>query len=258
MNLTIPGSLHSDLEQLLDQEAATTLIGWKGMVRGVFVIDEQLRSEGVTAIAQLCSQGVEAELLTGDTTQRAAAFGRRLAIQARGALLPDDKVAAVREARQTGGDVAMVGDGLNDAPALAAADVGIAMGCGADVSREAADVCLLGNNLSRLPWSIELAHRTVRIIRQNLFWSLAYNVFGIGLAVSGRLNPIWASAAMMLSSFFVVGNSLRLSGDDSDSGGSIKHCAEELTVERYESDAMIALRIVRENAIKTGYGSSSR
>jgi P-type E1-E2 ATPase len=154
--------------------------------------------------------GLDVAVLTGDGAAQAAALGRELGLPISSDLLPEGKVEAIRAAHAAIGPVAMVGDGLNDAPALAASDVGIAMGCGADVSRDAAVVCLLGNDLTRLPWAFDLARRTTRVIRQNLFWAFVYNLVGIVLACTGRLNPVFAALAMVLSSLFVVTNSLRL------------------------------------------------
>jgi cation transport ATPase len=146
-------------------------------------------------------------VLTGDRRVNAAAMARHLDVDVLAEQLPEDKAAAVR---RLGRRVAMVGDGINDAPALAAAEVGVALGCGADLSRDAAGVCLLADRLDRLPWAVALARQTLRVVRQNLFWAFVYNIGGIALAATGRLNPIWAAAAMGVSSVMVIGNSLRL------------------------------------------------
>jgi P-type E1-E2 ATPase len=176
--------------------------------------------------------GLEVHVLTGDHAARAAALAEVLGVGVTGELLPIEKVEIVRQARERYGDVAMVGDGINDAPALAAADVGVALGSGADVAREAADVCLLGDNLARLPETIELARRTVRIVRQNLFWALAYNVVGMYLACAGWLNPIWASAAMAVSGLLVVGNSLRLAEGAAADAQPNKEAAADVQAEK--------------------------
>jgi heavy metal translocating P-type ATPase len=185
-------------------------VGWQGRVRGLFAFDEALRDEARQALADCRANGLHVAILTGDHAERVVRLSDELQAPFAGGLLPDDKVAALRRFGREHGAVAMVGDGLNDAPALAAADVGIALGCGADVSRQTADVCLLGNDLRRIAWSVSLARSTVRTIRQNLFWAFAYNLFGIALAATGRLNPVWASAAMLASSVLVIGNSLKL------------------------------------------------
>jgi heavy metal translocating P-type ATPase len=192
-------------------DATLSGIAWDGQVRGVFVFQEQIRPQTVAAIAECRALGLDPVIMTGDRRARAERLAEQLAMSVRSDQLPGDKVALVRDARLRPGLVAMVGDGINDAPALAAADVGIAMGCGADLSRDAAAVCLLSNDLARIPWSIGLARQTVRVIRQNLCWAFSYNIIGIALAATGALSPVWSAVSMVASSVFVVSNSMRLS-----------------------------------------------
>lgn len=186
------------------------LIGWGGRVRGLFAFDETIRASANATIAWCRSSGYDTAVLTGDHSVRGLDLGRQLGLPVHADLLPEDKIAAVQQARQEIGAVAMVGDGINDAPALAASDVGVALGCGTDVSRDSAQVCLLTDDLTRLPWSLMLARRTVRIIRQNLYWSFAYNGIGVLCAAMGWLNPALAAFLMVGSSVLVIANSLRL------------------------------------------------
>ena len=199
-----------DGESLSEQRV---FVGWDGKVQGAFEFSETLRSEVVPALAACRRLCVEPRLLTGDNATRADRLRDMLGIPTQASQLPEDKLQTI-ESLKSQGPVAMVGDGINDAPALAAADVGVALGCGADVSRESAGVCLASDNLSQLPWAIGLARQTSLIVKQNLFWAFAYNGIGIGLAATGRLNPILAAAAMAVSSLLVIFNSLRLAGYD--------------------------------------------
>lgn len=195
---------------------AVVCVGWSGRVRGAFALAESLRNEAAVAVEQLQQRGLAVCVLSGDHATRCEPL-RNMGLAVRAELMPTDKLAAVEElraaARREGG-VVMVGDGVNDAPALAAADVGIALGCGADIARETAGVCLLSDDLLRLPWAIDLARRTVRTIRWNLAFAFVYNVAGIALAAAGYLNPIVAAIAMTASSLLVISNSLRLAHDE--------------------------------------------
>jgi heavy metal translocating P-type ATPase len=203
------------LQQTVDAancaEDAYSVVGWGGRVRGVFVLVEALRPESVPALASCRALGLDVAVLTGDNVARAAAMARELNVPVAAELLPEQKVGALAASQKAWGPTAMVGDGINDAPALAASEVGIALGCGADVTRESADVCILSDNLLCVPWAVSLARQSVRIMRQNLFWAFAYNTVGIVLAAAGLLNPVFAAAAMVVSSSLVVSNSLRLS-----------------------------------------------
>jgi cation transport ATPase len=191
-----------------------TCIGWDGQVHGVFSFREQLRPAVKETVRWLQDAGIHVVMLTGDESVRASHIKAQLNIEVHSGLLPEEKFMKLGELRRRFGPVAMVGDGINDAPALAAADVGIAMGCGADVSRDAADVCLLGDDLHRLPWVLQLVRRTVNAIRINLFWAFFYNSVGVILAAAGWMNPILAAIAMVGSSLLVISNSLRIAVAD--------------------------------------------
>jgi Cu+-exporting ATPase len=178
---------------------------------GVLGIADPVRPESAEAITLLTVEGVQPEMLTGDNATVAAAVAEKLGIaHFQASVKPGDKTAAVTALKAEGRHVAMVGDGINDAPALAAADVGFALGTGADVAVEAAGVTLMRADPRLVAAAIDIARRTVRKIRQNLFWAFFYNVVGIPLAALGFLSPTLAGAAMALSSVSVVVNSLWL------------------------------------------------
>jgi P-type E1-E2 ATPase len=207
------------LAATIGDAAAESFLAWEGKVWARFAFRESIRPEAETTITLLRRLGLACTLLTGDRPARAKWFGEALGVRWFAGLLPQNKLTIIRT-MQSAGPVIMVGDGINDAPALAAADVGVALGSGTDISRHSAQVCLLTSDLARLPWLIELARRTQRTIRWNLVWAFAYNVAGIGLAAAGRLHPVLAAIAMGLSSLLVITNSLALARDESQDGAA--------------------------------------
>jgi len=209
--LSLGARLRRAIEDAESRGLPLCMVGWDEQVRGLFVFDEEWRPAAHAVTRWLTGAGVSVGVLTGDHAERGRVIAGKLGVSVEAELLPDQKVRAIERVHQTIGPVCMVGDGINDAPALAASDVGIALGCGTDVSRDSASVCLLGDELSAIPWSIELARRTRRVIRWNLFWAFGYNSCGIGFAALGWLNPALAAFLMVASSALVTINSLRLS-----------------------------------------------
>ena len=187
-----------------------SLLGWDGQVRGLFVFEEQWRHGVLAVIRAIRAAGLDVAVLTGDHASRGRSIARQLGVTVAAELLPVNKSADIEQAKRTIGPVCMIGDGINDAPALAASDVGIALGCGTDVSRDSASVCLMADDLTRIPWSLELSRRTRRVIRGNLAWAFGYNSVGVLCAALGWLNPALAAALMVVSSSLVIVNSLRL------------------------------------------------
>jgi len=217
----IVGAIHSglpDIQRLAAEGKTAVAITVDGKIAGAIGIADTMKVEAAAAVRRLQEMGIEVWMVTGDNRPTAEAVARQVGIQnVLAAVLPEGKLAEVRKLQAAGKKVAMVGDGINDAPALAQADVGIAMGTGTDIAMEAGDITLMRGDLNGVADALALARRTMRVIRQNLFWAFAYNAIGIPVAAGvlypftgWLLSPVLASAAMALSSVTVVTNSLRL------------------------------------------------
>jgi len=195
-----------------EQDGCTVVLaGWDGEARGCIAVADTVKPSAAGAVAGLRRLGLRTILLTGDNEATARAVAAQAGVdEVIAGALPADKVAVIRELQAAGRSVAMVGDGVNDGPSLAAADLGLALGSGTDVAICAADLILLRDDLGVVPDAIRLARGTFRTIRQNLGWAFGYNVAAIPLAAAGFLNPLIAGAAMAFSSAFVMSNSLRL------------------------------------------------
>jgi Cu+-exporting ATPase len=210
-SLAVPDDLRT-VKAAAEAEGRTpVLVAWDGEVRGVVVVADTVKDTSAEAVASLRELGLRPVLLTGDNEAAARSVAAEVGIdEVIAEVLPEDKVDVIRRLQDDGRVVAMVGDGVNDAAALAQADLGLAMGTGTDVAIEASDLTLVRGDLRSAADAIRLSRRTLGTIKGNLFWAFAYNVAAVPLAAAGLLNPMLAGAAMAFSSLFVVTNSLRL------------------------------------------------
>jgi len=204
-------ALEERLSQLEEEGKTAMLVAVDGNIEGIIAVADRIKESSKEAIEKLIHMGLEVYMITGDNERTARAIGKQVGINnVLAEVLPENKAEVVEKIKSQGKKVGMVGDGINDAPALVAADVGFAIGTGTDVAIEAADVTLMRGDLMSIVTAIRLSHRTMRTIKQNLFWAFFYNSIGIPFSALGFLNPMIAGAAMAFSSVSVVTNSLRL------------------------------------------------
>ena len=204
-------AVEAKLAELEEQGKTAMLIAEDGVLSGIIAVADTVKEDSRQTIESLSKAGLTTAMLTGDNERTAQAIASQVGIKRIMAqVLPDQKEAEVRRLQAEGFTVAMVGDGINDAPALAQANVGIAIGTGTDIAIETSDITLIRGDLTSVVTALNLSRATFKIIRQNLFWAFGYNVLAIPVAASGRLNPAIAALAMAMSSVSVVLNSLRL------------------------------------------------
>lgn len=201
-------SISKDMMNRADamREAGQVVVyaGWGGQVQGLVGLGETAREEAKDVLHQLQSRGLELGVLTGDEERAGERWQKALAIPVKAALSPDEKMSHLVE------NTAMIGDGINDGPALAASTVGLAMNHGTDVARSAADIVLMRDDLRVVPWLFDLSKTTMRRVKENLGWAFIYNIIGVGLAMAGLMKPVWAALAMVMSSIFVTANAMRM------------------------------------------------
>ena len=209
--VAVPAALRAELDRLAGEAKTALLVAWNGQARGVIAVADTLKAGAAEAVADLHAMGLQVAMLTGDNRRTAEAIAAQAGIdRVFSEVLPEEKAAEVRRRQQEGRRVAFVGDGINDAPALVQADLGVAIGTGTDVAIESSDITLISGSLDGIPTALRLARRTYRTIIENLCWAFGYNAVMIPLAAFGILPPIAAGAAMAASSVSVVTNSLRL------------------------------------------------
>ena len=199
------------MKELLDDGATVIVMAIDGEAVSYFAIEDSLRTDSKEAIAKIKAMGIKTYMLTGDNSTVARNVANKLGVDDfRAELLPEDKLKAIEEIKKSSTKLAMVGDGVNDAPSLASSDVGYSIASGTDVALEASDISLLNNSIGGVARALELSRAAMKIIKENLFWAFFYNVVGIPFAILGLLTPMLAGTAMAFSSVCVVTNSLRL------------------------------------------------
>jgi Cu+-exporting ATPase len=210
-DIDLDASTSGRVEQLEAQGKTAMLMAVDGQLAAVLAVADTIKDHAVEAVAGLADEGIQVVMLTGDNERTARAIASQLNIdQVIAGVVPSDKADEISHLRDTGEVVAMVGDGVNDAPALATADIGIALGSGSDIAKETGGIILIRDELRDVVGAIQLSRATMRKIRQNLFWAFGYNAAAVPIAALGFLNPMIAAGAMALSSLSVIANSATL------------------------------------------------